>query len=137
MKSTDIKHIENELGIKLPEFYVSTMLNFPFSEDSWGAEFSLCNDPKHIIDLNGVFDKQDESFSIGSDGGEFYYFIKLDGDEKVYIFDLEGSDVHKSIEANSWKEYLSQIDKLHDQFRLEEQLELERKKNKKWWQFWI
>jgi SMI1/KNR4 family protein SUKH-1 len=137
MESTDIKHIENELGIKLPEFYVSTMLNYPFSKDSWGAEFSLCNDPKHVIDLNGVFDKQDESFSIGSDGGEFYYFIKLNEDDKVYIFDLEGSGAHKTVEAKSWKEYLTQIENLHAQFRQEEQNELERKKNKKWWQFWI
>ncbi len=137
MESTDIKHIEEELGIKLPEFYVSTMLNYPFSDDSWGAEFSLCNDPKHVIDLNGVFDKQDECFSIGSDGGEFYYFIKLNADDKVYIFDLEGSDSHKTVEAKSWKEYLTQIENLQEQFRQEEQTELERKKNKKWWQFWI
>ena len=137
MESTDIKHIEKELGIKLPEFYVSTMLNYPFSDESWGAEFSLCNNPKHVIDLNGVFDKQDECFSIGSDGGEFYYFIKLNADDKVYIFDLEGSDSHKTVEAKSWNEYLTQIENIHEQFRQEEQTELERKKNKKWWQFWI
>lgn len=137
MESVDIKYIEEQLGIELPDFYVSTMLNYPFSEGSWGAEFSLCNDLRHIIDLNGVFTQDDKSFSIGSDGGEYYYFIKLNGEEKVYIFDLEGTDLHMSIEADSWTEYLMQIEKLHHEFHQEELRKLERKKNKKWWQFWI
>ncbi|WP_299245239.1 SMI1/KNR4 family protein [uncultured Aquimarina sp.] len=137
MKPKDIKFIEKQLGIKLPEFYVSTMLNYPFSEDSWGAEFLLCNNPKRIINLNGVFTKEDKSFSIGSDGGEYYYFIKLIEEEKVYIFDLEGSDEHMSTEANSWTEYLMQIEKTHDKLSQEKLKELERKANRKWWQFWV
>ncbi|WP_407556767.1 SMI1/KNR4 family protein [Winogradskyella sp. 4-2091] len=135
MESTDIKHIEKQLGIELPEFYFKTMLDYPFSEDSFGAEFSLSNDPKYIIDINGVFTQEDESFSIGSDGGEFYYFIKLNGNEKVYIFDLEGSKDHMSVVSESWSEYLTQIENLHDEFRQEKLNDLERKKNKKWWQF--
>ncbi|WP_299215078.1 SMI1/KNR4 family protein [uncultured Aquimarina sp.] len=137
MESKDIKLIEEQLGIKLPEFYISTMLSYPFSKDSWGAEFSLCNNAKRIIDLNGVFTPEDKSFSIGSDGGEYYYFIKLNGEEKVYIFDLEGSDKHMNIEADSWSEYLIQIKNTHDVLHQEENRELERKENKKWWQFWI
>ena len=97
------------------------------------SKFSLCNDPRHIIDLNGVFTQDDNSFSIGSDGGEYYYFIKLNGEEKVYIFDLEDTDLHMSIEADSWTEYLMQIEKLHHEFHQEEIRRLERKKNKKWW----
>ncbi|TPN86835.1 hypothetical protein [Aquimarina algicola] len=97
MEPEGIKIIEEQLGIKLPEFYVSTMLNYLFSKDSWAAEFLLCNNPKRIINLNGVFTKEDKSFSIGSDGEEHYYFIKLNGEEKVHIFDLEGSDEHMNI----------------------------------------
>ncbi len=137
METKDIKHIETKLGIELPEFYFSTMSNYPFSQDSWGAEFSLCNEPKYIIDLNGIFTPKDKCFVIGSNGGEFYYFIKLNGEEKVYIFDLESSDDHMSVEAESWVEYLTQIEKIHDEFHQEELREIEREKNKKWWQFWI
>jgi len=137
MDSTDIEHIEKQLRIKLPAFYVSTMLQYPFSEASWGAEFSLCNYPEQVISLNGIFTQADECFSIGSDGGEFYYFIKLDGGEKVYIFDLEGSKAHMSIEADNWPAYLRQIEIIHDEHKQEALLELERKKHKKWWQFWI
>ena len=137
MTLEDIRYIEERLGMVLPEFYVSTMLDYPFLEGSWGADFSLCTDPKHIIDLNGVFTRSDGCFSIGSDGGEYYYFIKLNGEEKVFIFDLEGSDVHMSIVAYTWMEYLEQIEGLHDEFRRDRLLELKREENKKWWQFWI
>jgi hypothetical protein len=138
MQSTDIKFIETKLGIKLPEFYISTMLNYPFDEDSWGAEFQLSNNTNYIVDINGIFESKDKNFAIGSDGGEFIYFIKLnENNGKVYIFDLENSPAHMSVEAESWKEYLTQIEKLHYEIKQDELEDFERKKNKKWWQFWI
>ncbi len=137
MNSKDIEKIEEELGIQLPGFYLSTMLNYPFSEDSWAAEFSLCNNPKHVIELNEAIQPKGNIFAIGSDGGEFFYYIKLNGEEKVYIFDLEGSDKHMSIEADSWAKYLNQLNTLNIELYQEQLQELERKRNKKWWQFWV
>jgi hypothetical protein len=137
MKSLDIKHIETKLGIKLPQFYVSTMLNYPFDENSWGTEFQLCDDFNYILDINGIFKSTDECFVIGSDGGEYYYFIKLNKEDKVYIFDLENSPAHLSTAAESWDEYLTQIEKVDFDIKQEELEIMEKKKNKKWWQFWI
>lgn len=113
------------------------MLNYPFAENSWGEEFQLCNSPEHLIDLNGIFTREDQCFSIGFDGGEYVYFIKLNCEEKVYIFDFEKSHEHLKVEANSWKEYLIQIEKIEEEIKQDELEDLERVKHKKWWQFWI
>ncbi|WP_321281163.1 SMI1/KNR4 family protein [Marinifilum fragile] len=137
MTELDIKLIEDKLNIKLPDFYIRTMLDYPFAYDSFGAEFSLCNSVKHVIDCNGIFEPEDKCFSIGSDGGEFYYFIKLNGEEKVYVFDLEGSKEHLTVEAETWADYLDIISKQHEEILQDELESAERKRNKKWWQFWI
>ncbi|MFC3811433.1 hypothetical protein [Lacihabitans lacunae] len=137
MNQADINAIQEKLGIELPTFYVETMLNYPFPKDSFGEEFMLPNSPDILLDCNGVFSKEDKCFAVGSDGGEFLYYIKLNGKETVYVFDLEKSDVHNSIEAHSWKAYLKKIKKVQKEIEEDERQEAERKKNKKWWQFWI
>ena len=74
---------------------------------------------------------------MGSDGGEFTYYIKLNGEETVYIFDMERSDLHNSVEASNWSDYLDYIREVHQEIEEDEELEKERKLNKRWWQFWI
>tara|TARA_R110001632_G_scaffold161038_7_gene279414 strand:+ start:3130 stop:3453 length:324 start_codon:yes stop_codon:yes gene_type:complete len=106
MNPFDITLLEKEFQIKLPAFYVDTMFNIPFEEDSFAAEFTLSNDVHRLIYTNGVFKKNGDRFAIGSDGGEHIYFIKHNGEETVYLFDLEGSDDQNTIEATSWQEYL-------------------------------
>lgn len=75
-------------------------------------------------------------FAVGCDGGEFIYYVKLNGEETVYIFDMEKSNSHNSVEASSWKNYLENITKVHHEIEEDERQQIERKK-KKWWQFWI
>jgi len=137
MIQPEINTIQEKLGIKLPAFYVETMLNYPFPKDSFGEELMLTNSIEIILDYNGAFDTKDKCFAVGSDGGEFIYYIKLNGEDTVYIFDMENSDYHNSIEATSWQNYLGNINKIHQEIEEDERQEIERKKNKKWWQFWI
>lgn len=137
MNQSEINTIQEKLGIKLPAFYFETMLNYPFPKDSFGEELMLANSVEIILDCNGVFDIKNKYFAIGSDGGEFIYYIKLNGEEIVYIFDLENSDYHNSIEAPNWQKYLENINKVHQEIEEDESQALERIKNKKWWQFWI
>ncbi len=43
----------------------------------------LINDPKILLDYNGFLKVEDYFFTVGSDGGEFTYHIKLNGGESV------------------------------------------------------
>lgn len=137
MLASEIKIIEKELDIKLPDFYIQTMLNYPYPDDSFAAELTLCNNVEGIISNNSIFEKKQNCFAVGSDGGEFIYFIRINEGEKVYIYDFEQSDKSLSIEAESWYEYLRNLEEI-DKRILEDELKMAAKKrNKKWWQFWI
>lgn len=137
MNQLDIDKIQEKLGVIFPVFYKDTLLNYPFQEDSFGEEFMLTNNPEVLLNCNGVFDRENKCLAIGSDGGEFIYYIKLNGEEKVYIFDLEDSKANNSVEANNWGIYLENIKKIHLEIEEDEKYDKERKENKKWWQFWI
>tara|TARA_Y100001954_G_C15697605_1_gene546102 strand:+ start:657 stop:1070 length:414 start_codon:yes stop_codon:yes gene_type:complete len=137
MTQEELNTIEKKLGIEFPHFYKNTMLNYPFDNDSFGFDCMLPKSPQILEDCNCIFTQSDKCLAIGSDGGEFTYYIKLNGEETVYIFDLEQSDYHHSIEANTWEDYLDNIHKIDKEYLEEEQKRIERKKNKKWWQFWI
>lgn len=137
MIPSDIKKIERELNLKLPLFYVETMLNYPFPLDSFAAELLLCADVQGILDNNSIFHPDEKRFAIGSDGGELIYYIKLIGEEKVYIYDYESSDIHNTVEAETWSAFLQSMQIQEDAIKADELLEIERRRNKKWWQFWI
>ena len=137
MSTSDIAKIETQLNLKLPQFYIDTMLNYPFPLDSIAAELFLCADVQGILDNNSIFHQGDKVFAIGSDGGEFIYYIKLNGEEKVYIYDYEDSDVNHTVEAETWSDYLKDLLIGMERMKEDELLEIERKKHKKWWQFWI
>ncbi|MEQ8685654.1 MAG: hypothetical protein RIE86_10185 [Imperialibacter sp.] len=137
MVLSEIDSIERQLKIKLPDYYVKTMLDYPFPADSFAAELSLCTNVKSILDNNCVFQPAERSFAVGSDGGEFIYYVKLDGEEKVYIYDFERSHVHNSVEADTWAGFLHSLSLQEEELNKDELLEEKRKRNKKWWQFWI
>lgn len=99
MSISDITKIEAQLNIKLPQFYIKRMLNYPFPSDSFIAELSLCADVEGIINNNTIFHPDEKVFAVGSDGGEFIYYVKLNGEEEVYIYDHESSYIHNTVEA--------------------------------------
>ena len=139
MNKSELTKIEKELNISLPAYYKDIMLNYPFSEESFANEFLLPNDIEHVIEMNKeneLVDKSENPFFVGSDGGEEYYFIKTKSiNSSVYVFDLEKGK--HSMKADSFQVYLNQIDETLKEIEADEKAEIERKKNKKWWQFWI
>lgn len=137
MTQKDLDEIESKLKISLPDFYKQTMLNYPFKSDSFANEFSLTTDIEQIIGINSTFDYSEKKFAVGSDGGEWSFYVKLNSDDKVYIFDLEESHIHNTVCANSWEDYLKKIIKEEEEIEKEMEEAKKRKANKKWWQFWI
>lgn len=137
MSILEIAKIETQLNLKLPQFYVETMLNYPFPLDSFAAELLLCADVQGVLDNNSLFSPEEGKFVIGGDGGEWTYYIKLNGEEKVYIYDLERSYMHNAIETETWNDYIKSMELQEERILQDELLEAERKKHKKWWQFWI
>ncbi len=137
MSTSDIAKIEDALNFKLPQFYIETMLNYPFPLDSFAAEFLLCTDVQAIIGKNSLFSPEEGKFAISGDGGELTFYIKLNGEEKVYIYDLERSSIHHTVETETWNDYVKSMQQTEEEILQEELLEIERKKHKKWWQFWI
>lgn len=141
MTSEQLTTIEKKLNITLPYFYKITMQAYPFTKDDFWADIMLPNNVERVIDCSGVFTGKDKCFSIGSDGSEYLYFIKLNGEEKVYVFDLEKTSEHLTVFTNSWSEYIKRIDLFDAELEEEEkQCQAERRKrknNKSWWQFWI
>lgn len=138
MSTLEIKQIETQLNIKLPQFYIETMLNYPFPLDSFAAELLLWADVESILMSNeSRFGPEEGKFAIGCDGGELTYYLKLNGDEKVYIYDLEGSYIHNTLEAETWNDFIKSMQQTEEEILQDKLLEIERRKNKKWWQFWI
>ncbi|MTB50566.1 SMI1/KNR4 family protein [Lewinella sp. W8] len=132
MNAESIARIERQLGITLPQFYVDTMLNYPFPVAPSIEVLSLTYGEEAIINANKYTKPGSARFYIGSDGGEHRYFIKLNGEETVYIYDLEGSEDHMSVLATTWDSFIS------GPWETEKELpQDERKPNgKRWWQFW-
>ena len=98
----DLSQIEQELNIKLPEFYKSFLLNYPdelvyYNRSRLGRkerffELELLNDKNALIQNYRYFEvfEQPKYWPIGSDGIGNYYIIKLSGrSKKVYIIDHE------------------------------------------------
>lgn len=134
MNKYDLNKIEDDLNIKLPNFYKQTMLHYPFPNDSFAEEL-LMNNADMVIEQNQDSNFAKGKFFIGHDGGEERYFLKLNNDEKVYVWDLELNK--ERIESNTWKDYLKNVQDVLDEIIEDERNMKEIKKNKKWWQFWI
>lgn len=135
MTQSDLNAIEQKLEINLPDFYTKTMLNYPFENDSFASEFTLSDDPASIIDCTSIL--PNGQFAVGHDGGEFVYYVELNGNERVFIHDHEESEVHNTVLAENWNDFLDFIRKEEEEIRRDEIQMKERKANKKWWQFWI
>jgi hypothetical protein len=136
MNEAEIVYIEGKLKIDLPHFYIQTMVEYPFSSDSFASEFTLCTDVGTILDCCSVL-ASDNKYAVGHDGGEYIYYIKLTGEESVYIHDIERSKAHNSVVAESWSDFLECIEKEEEEIKQDELLTEERRASKKWWQFWI
>ena len=117
------------------------MLNYPFPKDSFADEFMLVNNPGAVIGNNDkalieTIDKGVKPFFIGSDGGEKLYYVDLNTKKsEVFVYYLETQK--SKMQSKTWNNYLEDIKKTLKEIEEDERAMEERKKNKKWWQFWI
>lgn len=138
MTKHELNKVESLFALKLPQQYRALMLNYPFVDDSWANDCAMPNDPQIVIEMNkdksflGKFTQEPSRyFQIGSDGGEFYYYIDLQNpDCPVYAADLETGSF--SQEASDFKIWVQQLNNADEEIRLD-RIEMSRKR---WWQFW-
>lgn len=116
--------LENELGVKMPEFYRRFLISdFPESlyykdaadDDNWvwlGKDSSLFHTLRSFIAYNTLDSREKkkeirdkEYFAIGTNGGGDYYCIRLvDDDNSVYFYQHEADSYTKYHE--SFKEHI-------------------------------
>lgn len=110
MTDAELRRIEDELGFKLPSFYRSTMLNYPFESDS-GREPMLPDDPEELINLNagGVeVEGVQCPFFVGRGSDETFFFVDA-SEPASAVYKSEGEACDHVMQAGSWGKYLTQI----------------------------
>jgi hypothetical protein len=112
----DLDKIEKLFNIQLPDYYKSTILNYPFPKGSCAEEYLLPCYPNLIIEnnepsfLESIKIKETKPFCIGSDGGEEVYYIDLISEKtNVFVYNFERGKSEKYV--HSWAEYLKDVDK--------------------------
>lgn len=119
MDSGEIKSIESELDIELPELYLELLLNYPtalLGEGVHASEVELLNSPSSLIELNKFvreangIDIDASHFLIGESGCGDYYFIDLDEDESsVYFWNHDICDFDEDEESGSLLEHAGKL----------------------------
>jgi hypothetical protein len=148
MTIANIQRIEQALSVKLPEQYSQLLVDYPFSEDSFGTTCMVIRDADALIDLNrgrsahfmihhreGRWVPQKNHFMIGSDGGEEQFYLDLDDPGGAVLkFDLETGELTPyARDIAEFKERIYQIDRDID---ADEKRAEERRRNARWWEFW-
>jgi hypothetical protein len=156
------KDLEKELGITLPPYYRTILEQYPFERESQPDLYELFGDIDHIIEEN-LYYRQHCWFGrlwpayylvIGEDGlGNVYFIDTLNPNTAVYnanhdeypsqrqLYDLSPPII---IAQPSLEEYVKDLKRDiaegEEMERVEQEKEAarqERRRNKKWWQFWI
>ncbi|KXX71141.1 SMI1/KNR4 family protein [Flammeovirga sp. SJP92] len=103
MNIDDIRKIELELNIELPQHFIDYITNYPIEltklKTMLGELLFLYDDPEQLISINqylGFYGSEKlikQKLCIGENGGGDYYLINLKelSDEKVYFWDHEES----------------------------------------------
>lgn len=122
MNLEDIKTIEENLNISLPESYKQTIQNYPFDESFNVVKDYLGNNSKNIIDLNLHYRKNgyqgkawpERFYIIGKMSGENIFFINLEDVNSETIYFLSDEDkynpknVKKHRYSDSFQEFIQQ-----------------------------
>jgi hypothetical protein len=137
MRPQDLEHIEHALGIRLPTTYRATMLAYPFPLDSWVTELWLLTDPADVIEENrgASLGWPATHFTIGGDGSGNYYVLDLarepapvlEWDHELDLFTELAPDLASWIPV--LEQWLAEVEE-------EERRMAERRRMRKWWQFW-
>ena len=139
MTEKELQNIEERVGFSVPAYYRETMINYPFSTDSFTEQFMLPNDPREVFGLEGIVLSSAEiekGLCIGSDGGEGLYFIDAaKEDPVVYVYERETCEHRRFMPT--WTAYIEYLAREEAEIAAYEEAQRQRKLTKKWWQFWI
>jgi len=154
LDNNDLNNIEQMLGLKLPQAYREILLSYPFDIDANIYDRDLYQSAASVIEQNQMYRKSGffgqkwpaHYLVIGSDAFGNLHFLDLTQPKCLVFFaDHEDTAYSDTIEAEEEAANLSDwVKHMQEQaasFQAQvEQLQRsaeERKRNKKWWQFWI
>ena len=136
--------IEQKFGVSLPDWYRCRVLEYPFSE----PDEALYHDEESIVQANEEllrdgwygFPWPREFFAIGDTCfGDSYFIVPSTQDKRIFIADHEGGPapsiqrLDEMVQAETIEQHISNTQQI---IREAAQIE-ERRRNRKWWQFWI
>lgn len=153
MNSSDFEHIEQALGLTLPQAYRQVLISYPFAQDTQIYDRDLFESAAGIIDQNQIY-RQGGFFGqkwpahyliIGRDTFGNLHFINLNQpDSPVYFADHEDTVYSTMIEAEeapSIEDWVIEMQEQEEGNQIEYErmvrAAVERRRSKKWWQFWI
>jgi hypothetical protein len=114
MNTEDLQTIEQELSIRLPEYYKQYMLDYPLDSLSEFEDYDFFSDSGKLItenkhSYNGFYGKpvNKKYFRIGNNGLGNYYFIDLEKDGGVICYFRTDQSFY--LIANSLSEYENKL----------------------------
>ena len=147
MTLEDVSNIQLELDLLLPEDYRQVLLHYPFASDAYYDE--LFGDASYLVDTNqgyleGSFFGQtwhSHHLIIGDDGAGNVYFLDLRRESSPVLFaDHETTAARHYLavteKAPNIEAWVQQIRQQQAEAEAEEKAEVERRQNRRWWQFW-
>lgn len=150
MTPEDVSKIEVELGLTLPVDYQQALLHYPFAPETDAYYYTLFGDAEYLVDANrayreGGFFGQDwppHYLVVGDDGAGNVYFLDLVRESSpVFFADHEITSASDSLavteEAPNIGAWVQQVRQQQMETDAEEQEEIERHWNRRWWQFWL
>jgi hypothetical protein len=136
--------IEQAFGVTLPDWYRRQIVEYPFVE----PDDALYPDEESIVRANQELRRDGwfrfpwprEFFIIGDDGcGGYYFIVPSAGNKRIFIADHEGGPapsfdkLDKMVQSETIEKYISEtLGFIRECEKMDE-----RRRNKKWWQFWI
>ena len=137
--------MELEFAVNLPREYREAITDFPLTGD--GQEPLLFENPDSIHAINRRYREEGfrgclwppELFVIGGNSVGDVYFLDLSREISpvfAVTYDMEGFDpaaIDRLIQSASFSQWVEELSLGQDWFREVQ----ERRRGKKWWQFWI
>ena len=147
MTPGDLERIEKELDLVLPRAYREFMQSGEFGEGDEGTQ-DLTGVAGEVIELtkdlrtNGFYGAKwpDNYLVIGDDGAVDYYFTDIQKERPAVFFadhELTTNKDRLVISEKDQYQTFSEFWEFIQEMNEATEQSFERRKNKRWWQFWI
>jgi len=139
MTHESFKHIEQAFGVALPDWYRQQVIDYPFSEPDdaiYHDEASIVRANKEVRRVGWAgFPWPRECFVIG-DGGSFfsYFIVPSTGDKRIFVATHSPPPPYQKLDDMVHAET---IERFVAETKSDAIQRAERRRNKRWWQFWI